>query len=319
MLYFAKNYVKISGMNAARVYAYAKVNLTLDITGTENGYHTLDSLVTTISLCDRIVAKKRKDGLISVTMRGMGSESIPPETNNAQKAGELFVSRFQTKGADIAVYKNIPIGAGLGGSSADAAGTINALAALYGIKDRAALKETADEVGSDTGFLLEGGFARIRGRGEKIEFLGECPELHFLLICPASGVSSAACYREYDDLAQKSDPTTSFVLARMRAGDWRGAAGAFQNALYPAAARLNRDAEIALEEAKSFSPLGAGMTGSGSAAFALFESAELCEWAKSRYRGSFRAICADAVSPAAYRKAARNPFALGEEEQNLDR
>ncbi|MDE7159092.1 MAG: 4-(cytidine 5'-diphospho)-2-C-methyl-D-erythritol kinase, partial [Clostridiales bacterium] len=104
-------------MNTVRLNAYAKLNLTLDITGTEGGYHMLDSLVTTIDLFDRIVVKKRKDKLINVIMHGMGSESIEPEHNNACLAGEAFVERFQTLGADITVYKNIPVGAGLGGSS----------------------------------------------------------------------------------------------------------------------------------------------------------------------------------------------------------
>ncbi len=301
-------------MNTAKVNAYAKLNLTLDITGRVGAFHTLDSLVTTVSLSDRIVAKKRKDGLVSVIMRGMGSESIPPEHNTAQKAGELFVSEFQTTGAEITVYKNIPVGAGLGGSSADAAGALNALAKLYGIKDRAALKAIADKTGSDTGYLLEGGFARMSGRGEQIESLGACPELHFLIICPQSGVSSAECYRKYDELAPKCERATEKVLSLLRAGKLAEAASGFDNALYPAASALDPDVEKALEAARSFSPLGAGMTGSGSAVFALFETAELCRWAQSRYRGAFRTICADALQPDWNEKKIRNPFVLDDGE-----
>lgn len=301
-------------MNTARVNAYAKINLTLDVTGRDGEYHTLDSLVTTVSLCDRIVARKRKDGLISVTMRGMGSESIPPEENNAQRAGEAFVSRFGTKGAEITVYKNIPVGAGLGGSSADAAGVLNALALLYDKRDRDALKTVADGLGSDTGYLLTGGFARMRGRGEIVEPLGVCPELYFLLICPKSGVSSAACYKKYDTYPPKSGGCTERVLALMRSGNLKEAARHFRNDLSEAARALNPDVEKAFAEAESFSPLGAGVTGSGSAAFALFETAELCEWAKSRYRGAFRTICVSVVEPQQQQKRIRNPFALSEEE-----
>ena len=131
-------------MNTAKVKAYAKVNLTLDITGEADGFHTLDSLVVTVDLFDQISAKKRKDGKIRVFMHGLGSETIPPEENNAQRAGEAFTARFKTAGADIAIYKNITVGAGMGGSSADAAGVLNALARLYGIADERALKELAD-------------------------------------------------------------------------------------------------------------------------------------------------------------------------------
>lgn len=303
-------------MNTARVNAYAKLNLTLDITGRENGYHTLDSLVTTVSLFDRIVAKKRRDGLVRVVMHGMGSESIPPEENNVQKAGEAFVTAFSTKGADITVYKNIPVGAGLGGSSADAAGALNALSLLYGITDRAALKTLADGTGSDTGYLLEGGFARLGGRGERVEYFGEPPALHFLLVCPQSGVSSAECYRAYDRLTVPCGVGTERVLSLLREGRIQEAARHFSNALYPAAKTLSPDVETALQQAESFSPWGSGMTGSGSAAFALFENAELCEWAKSRYRGKFRTFCVRALSPAKAQET-RSPFFLGERERNL--
>lgn len=312
-LHYVSKCVTMGKMNTARVNAYAKINLTLDITGAENGFHTLDSLVVSVSLYDRIVAKKRRDGLVSVRMHGMGGESIPPEENNAQRAGDAFVSRFKTNGADIAVYKNIPVGAGLGGSSADAAGVLNALAKLYGIKDGAALKELADGLGSDTGYMLTGGFARLRGRGELVQPLGEFPETYFLLICPKSGVSSAECYAVYDGLEKATRPRTERVLSMLETGNFEWAAKLFGNDLYPAAAGLNPDAERAFAQARSFSPSGAGMTGSGSASYACFTQPELCEWARSRYAGKFRVYCVKSVS--GKKKSWRNPFALGEEER----
>ena len=298
-------------MNIVRLNAYAKVNLTLDITGVEGGYHTLDSLAVTVSLFDRIVVRRRKDNLVRVVMHGMGSESIPPEENNAVKAAEGFVSRFSTAGADITVYKNIPVGAGLGGSSADAAGAIRAMAKLYGISDMGALKSLADGFGSDTGYLLTGGFARMRGRGELVESL-PTPMLHLLLICPQSGVSAGACYQEYDRLGKTYEPRTARVLELMGAPEW--AARLYGNDLAEAAISLNPDVGAALFEARSFSPLGAGVTGSGSAAFAVFETRELCEWAKSRYRGKYRTYVVHSVDPERDKsKKMRNPFVLSEE------
>ena len=126
-------------MRSVKIKSYAKVNLTLEITGVENGYHTLNSLVASIDLYDLLVIKKRKGALSSITMKGMGSESIPPEKNNALKAAEAFSQTFGTDGADITVYKNIPIGAGLGGSSADVVGVINGMAKLYNVGDRVAI------------------------------------------------------------------------------------------------------------------------------------------------------------------------------------
>lgn len=299
-------------MATVRKKVFAKLNLTLDILGAENGYHILDSLVVTVDLFDKIVAKKRRDGLVSVTMHGMGSESIPPEKNNAQRAGEAFVRTFSTGGADITVYKNIPIGAGLGGSSADAAGVLLAMADLYGISEPEKLKMLADSLGSDTGYLLTGGFARLGGRGEQVEPLGETPKLYALLLVPKSGVSTAECYALSDRLP-KTAPHTERVLGHLKKGMPEWAAKLFYNDLYPAAKQLNPDVGKAFSELAQFSPLCVCMTGSGSGVYALFATEELCRWAKSRYRGRARAYVLKSIEPK--QRPLRNPFSLGEEEQ----
>ncbi len=282
-------------MNTVRVNAHAKLNLTLDVVGRTEEYHLIDSLAVTVDLADRVVAVRRKDGRVIVTMHGMGSESIPPEENNAQRAGEAFVSAFGTCGADITVYKNIPVGAGLGGSSADAAGVLNALAKLYGAEKKE-LKTLADGLGSDTGYLLSGGFCRLTGRGEQVERLGAVPPLNLLLLVPKEGVSTAECYKIYDTFA-KNTAYTPRALSYLRTGDTQWAARLFANGLYPAVAKLNPAVEEALGELKQFSPWGAGMTGSGSGVFAVFETRELCEWAKSRYRGKCRAYVLKTTEP----------------------
>ena len=93
-------------MQTAKVKAYAKINLTLDITGSKDGYHLLDSFVASVDLYDLITAKKRKDKLVRVIMRGLDADQIPYANNNAQRAGEAFVKIFQTTGAEIVVDRN---------------------------------------------------------------------------------------------------------------------------------------------------------------------------------------------------------------------
>ena len=302
-------------MNTVKIKAYAKVNLTLEITGAEGGYHTLDSLVASVDIFDLIVLKKRKDTLSSILMRGMDSEGIPPERNNALKAAEAFSHAFGTNGADITVYKNIPMGAGLGGSSADVSGVLNGMAKLYGITDREKLKALADELGSDTGYMLDGGYARLQGRGEKVTPLALDCKLHFLLICPPTGVSSGACYQKYDELPKTLEWRENMAdgcIAALQEKDINGVGRYLTNDLYKPALHLNPDVERAMEEAQSFSPVGAVMTGSGSCVLALFETKELCEWAKSRYRGKFRALTASTLVPDYEGKKTRwrNPFTL---------
>ena len=313
-------------MKTVKIKAYAKVNLTLEILGMEGEYHALDSLVASVDLYDLIVLKKRKNALSFITMKGMGSESIPPEKNNALKAAELFSEAFGTLGADITVYKNIPIGAGLGGSSADVSGVLNGMAALYGIEDREKLKELADKLGSDTGYMLTGGFARMQGRGEKVTPIKTGNTLYFLLLCPESSVNTGACYRKYDELTPSEESKqrkTDECIRALVENNLDEVGRCLANDLYLPACRVNNEVQKTYEEALAFSPLGAVMTGSGSGVLALFSHKELCEWAKSRYKGKAKAYVLQTVVPD-YKQTKKgggaqwsNPFVLRDEEKQL--
>lgn len=272
-----------------RVKAYAKLNLTLGITGVVDGWHMLDSVVCSVDLFDLIKLKKRRDKLVTVTMYGRGTESLAYEDNNAAKAAEAYISAFGTFGADITVYKNIPVGAGMGGSSADAAGVLNGMAKLYGAGNEKDLKALADTLGSDTGYMLTGGFARLSGRGEKVERLDIGTRLNFLMLLPRSGVSTPQCYAAYDRVGAPVN-TSENALKALKSGDRQALGASLSNALYAPAVSLNADIKTAFEELESFSPCGVNMTGSGSGVYALFETSELCDWAKSRYRGKAECI-----------------------------
>ncbi len=304
-------------MNTVKVKAYAKINLTLEIVGSEKGFHMLDSLVASVDLFDFIVLKKRKDKLSSITMHSLGSESIPPEKNNALKAAERFSQKFGVNGADITVYKNIPMGAGLGGSSADASGVLNGMAKLYKINDEREIDELANALGSDTKYMRTGGFARMRGRGDEVETLAIKQTLYFLALLPPTSVDTGACYQEYDNEPIKTgeENATEKLMQALSQERVEEVGRYLTNDLFPPAARLNQGVREAYEEAQAFSPLGTVMTGSGSCVIALFETKELCEWAKSRYKGKCKAFVLKTVSPQLEKKRIwRNPFVLSEEE-----
>ena len=276
-------------MNYLRVKSYAKINLSLDILGVQDGYHLIDSVAPTIDICDIIAVKTRKDALVGITMHGLGSEAIPPESNNAVKAAEAFVSAYSTTGADITVWKNIPMGAGLGGSSADAAGVLNALASLYGIGDADGIKAIADSLGSDTGYMLTGGYARISGRGERVRPLDCDLKLDIGLLIPKTGVSTGACYALSDSIGEKVR-TSDDVERALSEGDRLKLGKALSNGLYAPAKTLNADVGRAHEELEAFAPLGVSMTGSGSAVYAIFENDMFARYAQSRYGGKMRFI-----------------------------
>lgn len=286
-----------------RVKAYAKLNLTLSITGSSGGYHMLDSLVCSVDLFDLIVLKKRRDDKVLIEMHGQGTELLPYERNNAAKAAECYIRAFGTHGADITIYKNIPVGAGMGGSSADAAGVLCGMSKLYGAGSERELKGLADALGSDTGYMLNGDYARLTGRGEKVEQIDSKLRLNFLLLKPQSGVSTGECYKLYDSMSQsvadsavQPPQTSQNAIHSLISGDKAALGACLSNALYPPAATLNPDVKTAYEQLKAFSPLGVNMTGSGSAVYALFENADFCAWAKSRYRGKFHCIQLKTIS-----------------------
>jgi 4-diphosphocytidyl-2C-methyl-D-erythritol kinase len=140
--------------------------------------------------------------------------------------------------------------------------------------------------------------------------------LHALLICPKTSVSSGACYRRYDETATdfSDGGATEKAIAALTGENPNEAGRYLMNDLYIPASSLCSDVKKALEEAQSFSPLSAVMTGSGSAVLALFETEELCRWAKSRYRGKFKTEVIKTLDPHAKKPIWATPFALRKEE-----
>jgi 4-diphosphocytidyl-2-C-methyl-D-erythritol kinase len=171
---------------------------------------------------------------------------------------------------------------------------------LYGAATDEQLEALAEQLGSDVKFMLKGGYARMQGRGERLTpIAGVQQPLHLLMLYPPTGVSAGACYREYDrqnptDMpSQKTEP----AIAALVEGDVETVGRCLTNDLYLPAATLCLDVRKALEELRAFAPLGAVMTGSGSAVLAVFESEELCRYAKSRYSGKFRTAVLKTLDP----------------------
>ena len=281
-------------MESVRVKAFSKLNLTLFITGIKDGYHMLDSVVTTVDLYDLIVIKKRRDKQVFITMHGQGSEAIAFEENNAVKAAKAFIEAYGTNGADITIYKNIPMGLGMGGSSADSAGVLNGLSKLYKVDDFAGLKILADGTGSDTRYMLSGGYARLFGRGDEVLPIESNLRLNFLLLAPNERVSTAQCFKTFDSLGTFGGNSDKIQQAITDGDKYSLKLG---NALTLSAKSLSKEVETAFEQLSSFDPIAVNMTGSGSGVFALFENAEYCAYAKSRYTGAFTPYCLKTYLP----------------------
>ena len=266
-----------------QIKAYAKINLSLAITGEANGFHNLDSVVTTIDLFDTITVSKRKDDKINLIMRGIGEDVLSSVNNNAYKAAMLFKETFKTKGMDIKIIKNIPLAGGLGGSSADVAGVLNALKKLFNIEDD--VKPLADKLGSDSGYLLTGGFARISGRGEIVSPIESSAEFWVLLAYSETGVNTADCFKKYDQMQScESGFDNDKLVSAIKSGDVVEISKYVKNDLsYPAIALCDELAKN-IKALKSLSPLCTSVSGSGATCFALFETKELTLWAADKMK-----------------------------------
>ena len=164
--------------------AYAKLNLSLNVLEKRvDGFHNLETIMVPVSdLFDILEFNLRDDESFSV----LGMEM---ENNIIIKAAKLFQQKYQTKGADIKVVKNIPIEAGLAGGSADASATLRGLNKLFNINaPLAELEELALMLGSDTVFCLYNKAAVCKGRGEILEFIDFDFSLPVWVLKPSFGL-----------------------------------------------------------------------------------------------------------------------------------
>lgn len=259
-------------MKKVKVKIPAKVNLTLDITGAEGGFHNLKTLVTSIDLFDEITVSARADGLVTLKTVGFIPE-CDEKSNNAYRAAELFVNTFSTSGVDITVKKNIPIASGLGGSSADIAGVLIAMQKLF--NTRGDLGAIANKLGSDSGYMLSGGWAILEGKGDIVRKIPVKKRLYLLLItCPmvdALKVTAAACYKEYDRQGIAYPPSTENAVTLLLKGDEEHFLTLLKNDLYPSAKTVLPLLETNLNALKKHG--AAVMTGSGATVIGVYKTA----------------------------------------------
>ncbi len=283
----------------ASVKAYGKFNIALNVLGLEKGYHLLDSLVCTVNKYDKIIVSKRKDKKILLSFSGRYA-FIPKDqsTLNAYKAAEKFIEKFDVNGVDIEIIKNIPDGGGMGGSSTNISGVLNAMKKLYKIKDD--VKDIADQLGSDSGYLLEGGFARLTSRGEVVEKLDIKTQLYFVVIHAKSGVNTAECFKTFDnnDFNGKVCDIDE-VINSVKNGDILSLKGKELNALTKPAQLLNEEVLYNINKLNELSPIISSMTGSGSTVFCMFETLELALWAVSKLKKeySYRVELLKSINP----------------------
>ena len=264
--------------SALAVKSPAKLNLYLEVLNKrQDNFHNLNTLFCRIDLADTIIFKRRKDGLIKIKC---DSRQVPGDrTNLAYRAAALLKQEFKLDfGIDIEIKKRIPVGAGLGGGSSNAASVLLGLNKYWNLKlSKKKLANLGANLGSDVPFFIYNTkFALGSGRGDKVKPLASLDKLKlwFILICPKIKVSTPLIYRKFDSFSGLTRPRcnvkilTSELLKKGRRFDpeyLRNDLEIVTASLYPAVNQVkNALSDIGLEKIM--------MSGSGPAVFAVCNS-----------------------------------------------
>ncbi len=250
--------------------AHAKLNLSLDVLGrTDDGYHRLRMVMQTVAFGDDLDVEMRADGQFTIDP---GQSYLPADGRNlAVKAAKRFLDGTG-QGADIRVVKRIPVCAGMGGGSADAAAVLRALNTLTGrnmpVDELCALGAS---VGSDVPFCVMEGAALAEGRGEVLTPIPSLPVCAVVICKPAFAISTPELFGRVDGRRSRLRPDTAGILAAMEAGDVPGVARRMFNVFEDVLDRRQGEISAIKSALTDMGALGAAMTGSGSAVFGLFD------------------------------------------------
>lgn len=269
--------------------AYAKLNLTLDVLARrDDGLHDLSSIMQTISVRDEIEIELGTGKPWSVEC---DNPEVPTdETNLALRAARLFFETFgpEPDGLTVRITKRIPMQAGMGGGSADAAAVLRALNAHRGYPLSVyALCELGAKLSSDVPFCVLGGTALVAGRGERLTKLPDAPEMFFVVCKPELSLSTAQQYAALDAARIAQRPDNTAMHAALQRGELveigKQLCNVFEQVTVPEHLELNYIKSILM----TYGAYGALMTGSGSAVFGIFDAFEAaavaCTMLKDNY------------------------------------
>ena len=262
-------------------YAYAKLNLTLDVTAKrDDGYHDMLMVMQTVSISDSIVLEQTGE-------KGIRAASnfryVPTDERNlAVRAAGTFLDAVgaATDGILIRMDKTIPVGAGMAGGSADAAAVLRGMNRLYGNRmSRRELEKLGEQVGSDVAFCVAGGTALARGRGEVLEDLTPMPDCAIVVCKPGFSISTPELFRKLDQTGLRTHPDTAGMLSALESGNLKEISMRMFNVFEEVDDRRLRSETEIKHVLLDHGALGAVMTGTGSAVFGVFSdeaAAEAC-------------------------------------------
>lgn len=281
--------------------SHCKVNLLLNILGRRaDGYHELETVLQPVNFCDEL-AFEPGGGRIELSC---SDKSLPVNSKNLvfRAAADFLTAAKISGGVKIHLEKKIPLAAGLGGGSGDAATTLLALNELF---DRPLapekLFEIAAALGSDIPFFLQDRPALAAGRGEEIQPLDNFPALNgraFLLVHPGFGISTPWAYQNLARFSKALNGETgraAELISRLQTDDWPAIAGGLYNSLEAPALEKFPVLGLFQEFLRMNGALAALMSGSGSTTFAICENVSGAETLAKKFKSRFGENCWTAV------------------------
>lgn len=287
--------------------AHAKINLDLRVLGIRpDGFHELRTVFQSIALHD-VIEVEAREGPLAIECDTPG---VPLDSSNLvwRAAAALWTSIGRSDPLrDIAIKlrKGVPLQAGLGGGSSDAAATLIALSRLWKLPhDQARLAEVAAGLGADVPFFLSGGTALGLGRGDEIYPLADLPRHWIVLLVPGFGVSSADAYKWYD---AERDLARAYVHEPQHVpGPWPSRAAQMINDLEAPIARRHPEIDQMRQALRRAGALAAAMSGSGSTVFGLFQRRGDAVAAVERLSGSgWRVLLTQSLDRGEYARRSR--------------
>ena len=282
------------------VHAPAKLNLFIEVHGKRaDGFHELETLMVSINLLDTLVFRQESSTQISLrnhysgcvsqkvaTDSASASDEVPDGQDNlAVKAAELLKKKTGVdKGIHIELFKRIPAEAGLAGGSSDAAAVLLALNRIWQLGlSRDELQRYASEIGSDVAFFLsESPAALCQGRGEIIRPLKKAPRLHFVIVKPDSGLSTAAVFKQCRPEATPRGAAK--LIEHLQRGDLTNVGQHLFNSLQAPAELLNPDVRRLTKELGRHPFVGHMMSGSGTSCFGVCRHRDEARMAAARLK-----------------------------------
>ena len=263
-------------MQQVTEFAYAKINLTLDVTGRRpDGYHTVKMVMQSLELHDDLTV--RRGAGQGIRLCGSLSGLPTDDGNLAVRAVQRF--RAQTgipdDGVVLELTKRIPIAAGLAGGSTDAAAVLRAMNTLYvtGLS-AAALRDMALPLGADVPYCVSGGSALAEGIGEQLTPLPSMPDCFVVLCKPPFPVSTAAVYARMNGGRLAVRPDTDGVVTALAQGDYSGVCRRLYNVMEVVTAGDHPEIGQIKAALLEYGADGALMSGSGPTVFGLFSAQE---------------------------------------------